>query len=236
MGFNPEEWLGFFATFAIVVIPWFAVYGLGYYSLWYNELQRKMRERWSGAYKAPGWLFMILNFIVMILAWIAIFLFWKSGEPSERYEWGIIIFLITLVLAKLFEPIYFGGENAQTWWSVRARLIWLAFHAFLILAGTVITAILFGLAANELSNTNLWVAMSFIILWGLFAIFAFAWAVMAAHTWSTRVGELSQERTSYLARSQFQPVPVPIQAPFFRQYWASPHVMLRRPASGGFQR
>lgn len=238
MGFTPEEWIGFFATFAIVVIPWFTVYG--YYSTWYRLLQDAMGTRWKSLKKAPpGWLFTIINFIVMVLVWIAIFLFWKSGEPSKRYEWGIIIFLITLVLAKLYEPIYFGGKSIQTWWSVRARLIWLSIHAFFILIGVIITATLFGLAAKELSNTNLWVAMSFIIVWGLFAIFAFAWAVISAHTWSSRVTSDNIGGAQLIARSQFSQSPF-YQVPF-RQYWnAAPqqqqHVMLRKPPGGGFRR
>lgn len=242
MGFTPLEWIAFFATFAIVVIPWFTVYGLAYYSAWYIELQKKLRRRWPGAYRAPGWLFTIINFIVMVLVWIAIFLFWKSGEPSSRYEAGIIVFLITLVLAKLFEPIYFAGASYQTWWSVRARLIWLTIHALLILAGAVVTAILFGLAANELSNTNLWIAMSFVIAWGLFAILAFAWSIMAAHTWTTRVGQYDPNTQSYkepmrTEMRQFTQAPM-FQVPF-RNYWQPQHTMLRRPApsvSGGFRR
>lgn len=184
VAFTQLDWVAFVAFFILVMATWFRVYGLGYYSTWYQKLHNAMlmRYNWMGWGVYHLWTFFWS--VTAVLAWLALFLFWRDLSLSKYWEAGIILFLVSLVLAKLFEPVMFGGPDNPPWHETRVRLIWLAFHALLIALALAATAWLFALANKELGWPGSGrVSFGFLLVWGLFALAQFIWTCMAAHTW-----------------------------------------------------
>ncbi len=182
MAFSQLDWIAFVGFFIAVFVPWFYIPGLGWWSVWYLDLQKAMQTRWKIS-NVPGWIYSIFWFIVAIAVWIAIFLFWRNLKAADLYDEGIILFLITLLLVKLWEPIMFSGPSKQSPSTVWARLIWSMVHTFFIFAAALATTILFGLAADQTKESSGWVAMGLMIFWLILIIIQCVWSVMAYIVW-----------------------------------------------------
>lgn len=129
----------------IGLITWLVVSYYQFYPMSWSESETLWYTKRMGTWYVPGWAFGLIWFILYGLIGVSIFLFWQYDITIQYYDLVIILFLVNIVLNKIWSLLFFGF-----------RAPWFALVDLILMFGTAVPVVVFMVLDAANGFTNYW--------------------------------------------------------------------------------